>query len=145
MDKFLQGKFAIVTGGTRGIGRAITESLLDAGASVAICGRSPASVDRALGELAGRGNVIGLSADVSKPEDVEKLFRLADDKFEGLDILINNAGVGVFRSVADLTIEDWRATIETNLSGVFYCSHEALLRFKKRGGGYAINISSLAG
>src|SRR6266498_1466800 len=106
MDKFLLGKYAIVTGGTRGIGRSITESLLDAGASVAICGRSQKSVERAMGELAARGNVIGKSADVSKPEDVESLFRLADEKFEGLDILINNAGVGVFRSVADLTIED---------------------------------------
>lgn len=145
MEKFLQGKVAIVTGGTRGIGRAITESLLDAGASVAICGRSQNSVDRAVDELATRGNVIGKRADVSKPQDVENLFRFMDEKFEGLDILINNAGLGVFRSVADLTIEDWRSTIETNLSGVFYCSREALSRFRKRGGGYVINISSLAG
>src|SRR5437763_3632927 len=126
MDRFLQGKIAIVTGGTRGIGRAITESLLDAGASVAICGRSQSSVDRAVGELAARGGVIGKSADVSKPEDVENLFRFVDEKLQGLDILINNAGLGVFRSVVDLSIEDWRSTVETNLSGVFYCSREAL-------------------
>lgn len=145
MDKFLQGKSAIVTGATRGIGRSIAELLLDAGASVAVCGRSQSSVDRAVEELATRGTVIGASADVGKPEDVQELFRLADEKFGGLDVLINNAGIGVFRSVADLTVDDWRSTLETNLSGVFYCSREAVPRFQKRGGGYVINISSLAG
>ena len=145
MDKFLHGKFAIVTGGTRGIGRAITESLLEAGASVAICARSQESVDRALSELAGKGQVIGKPADVSQPQDVENLFRYADEQFQGLDILVNNAGIGVFRSVADLTIDDWRSTVDTNLSGAFFCSREAMSRFRKRGGGYVINISSLAG
>lgn len=144
MDKFLENKFAVVTGGTRGIGRAITESLLDAGAAVAICGRSQKTVDRALAELSGRGNVAGQVADVARPEDVAAFFRLVDDKFKALDILVNNAGLGVFRSVADLTVEDWRATIDTNLSGAFYCAHEALPRLRKNGG-YVINISSLAG
>lgn len=145
MDKFLQGKYALVTGATRGIGRSIAEGLLDAGASVAICGRSQASVDRALSQLSARGNVIGTAADVSRPEEVANLFRFTEAKFQALDFLVNNAGVGVFRSVADLSIEDWRSTLETNLSGVFYCSREALSRFRKKGGGYIINISSLAG
>jgi|SRR5947209_4477821 len=145
MDQFLQGKYAIVTGGTRGIGRSIVETLLDAGAAVALCGRSQGTVDQALRELAGRGNVIGQKADVSRAEDVSAFFQFVEQKFNRLDILVNNAGLGVFRSVADLTIEDWRNTIETNLSGVFYCCHEALPRLRKSGGGYVINISSLAG
>ena len=145
MDKFLQGRYAVVTGGTRGIGRAITESLLDAGADVAICGRSQEAVDRAVNEMKARGNVIGHAADVGRPEDVAGFFEFVDRAFGKLNILVNNAGVGVFRSVADLTVEDWRTTLETNLSGVFYCCHAAIARFRKSGGGYVINISSLAG
>lgn len=145
MDQFLEGRLAVVTGGTRGIGRAIAESLLDAGASVAICGRSEDAVGRAVGELGSRGKVIGRKADVGKPEDVSGFFRFVEEKFQGLDILVNNAGLGIFRSVADMMVEDWRAMLDTNLSGVFYCSREALPRLRKRGGGYVINISSLAG
>ena len=145
MNKFLQGKSAVVTGGTRGIGRAITESLLDAGADVAICGRSQDAVDRAVKEMGARGNVIGQAADVGRPEAVAGFFKFVDGAFGKLNILINNAGVGVFRSVADLTVDDWRTTLETNLSGVFYCCHEAIARFRSSGGGYVINISSLAG
>jgi len=145
MNQFLDGKFAIVTGGTRGIGRAITEMLLECGAAVAICGRSAESVDKALRELSGRGNAIGMAADVGKPADVARLFRFVVEKFGTLDLLINNAGVGVFAKVADMTVEQWRQTLDTNLSGVFYCSHEALSTFQRRGGGYIINIGSLAG
>lgn len=145
MEKFLQNRFAVVTGGTRGIGRAIAESLLDAGAAVAVCGRSQKNVDEAVRELAARGNAIGRVADVSRAEDVAALFAFVDEKFPSLDILVNNAGLGVFKSVADLSMEEWRTTIDTNLSGSFYCSHEALPRLRKNGGGYVINISSLAG
>jgi NAD(P)-dependent dehydrogenase (short-subunit alcohol dehydrogenase family) len=145
MDRFLDGKFAIVTGGTRGIGRAITEMLLECGASVAICGRSAKGVDAALRDLHTRGNVIGMAADVSNPDDVASLFRFVVEKFGALDVLINNAGVGVFAKVANLTVEQWRQTLDTNLSGVFYCSHAALSTFQRHGGGYIINISSLAG
>ncbi len=68
-----------------------------------------------------------------------------DSDFGGLDILINNAGQGVFRKVAEMTDEDWRGNIELNLNGAFYCAREALHRFQTRGGGYIVNISSLAG
>jgi 3-oxoacyl-[acyl-carrier protein] reductase len=145
MDRFLEGKYAIVTGGTRGIGRAVAESLLEAGAGVAICGRSAQGLKRAVSELSAGGRVTGVTADVSKPEDVAALFRHVDEQFGALDILINNAGVGTFASAADLTIEQWRTMIGTNLDGAFYCSHEALTRFRKRGSGFIVNISSLAG
>jgi NAD(P)-dependent dehydrogenase (short-subunit alcohol dehydrogenase family) len=145
MDHFLAGNYAVVTGGTRGIGRAIAEALLDHGASVAICGRSVAGVQAAIEELNKRGQAIGIAADVGKPEAVASLFRFVEERFPKIDILINNAGIGIFRSTADLTIEDWQATIDLNLSGVFYCCREALAGFRKQGSGYIINIGSLAG
>jgi 3-oxoacyl-[acyl-carrier protein] reductase len=76
---------------------------------------------------------------------VSKFFKLVDEQLGGLDILVNNAGIGIFRSVADLSYEDWKTTLDTNLSGVFYCCHEAVPRLRHRGGGAIVNISSLAG
>lgn len=141
----LSNKYAVVTGATRGIGRAIAERLLAEGASVAICGRSPQSTQRAIGELRERGNAIGLGCDVSDPAQVSQFFRFVSENFPGLDVLVNNAGVGVFRPAGELTVEDWRKVVDTNLSGTFYCSREAVPFMKRRGGGYVINISSLAG
>ena len=141
----LSGKLAVVTGGTRGIGRAIAERLLREGAAVAICGRSDQSVETALGELRPLGRVFGIAADIAQVDRVSAFFAAVDREFGGLDILVNNAGQGVFGKVADLTIEQWRANIELNLNGPFYCSREALARFRRRGGGFIVNISSLAG
>ena len=140
-------KACLVTGGTRGIGRAIAKMLLTEGAEVAICGRKPEAVDPPSRELATEtgGKVKGKVADVKKHEQVGELFQFVDAHFGGLDVLVNNAGVGVFRPVSDLTLEEWRSTIDTNLSGAFYCSREALFRFVTRGGGYIVNINSLAG
>lgn len=145
MTRFLEGKFAVVTGGARGIGRAITESLLDAGASVAICSKSGKSLEKAVAELEGRGTVIGRPVDVSHAKEVTEFFTFIETKFPRIDVLVNNAGVGIFRNISDMTVEEWQRTIDTNLSGAFYCSHEALARFRKHNGGYIINISSLAG
>jgi NAD(P)-dependent dehydrogenase (short-subunit alcohol dehydrogenase family) len=142
----ITGKIAVVTGGTRGIGRAIAERLLGEGASVAICGRTRESVDRAVGGLQGRGGkIFGHPADVTDSAQVREFFEAVDGAFGGLDILVNNAGAGVFRKVAEMTVEDWHRNIDLNLNGPFYCSHEALERFRRRGGGFVINISSLAG
>ena len=136
-----------MTGASRGIGRSIAEALVRSGAAVAICGRSAEGVHQAVQEMAEQmgSRVTGMAADVGRPEEVEALFRFADQSLGGLDILVNNAGVGVFRPVADLSLEEWRQTIETNLSGAFYCCREAMPRFRQRGGGFVINISSLAG
>jgi 3-oxoacyl-[acyl-carrier protein] reductase len=121
--------------------------LLNEGAEVVICGRRQEFVDRAVRELAAEtgGKVKGKVADVKKHEQVGELFQFIDTHFGGLDVLVNNAGVGVFRPVQEITLEEWRSTIDTNLSGVFYCSREALFRFVTKGGGYIVNISSLAG
>jgi NAD(P)-dependent dehydrogenase (short-subunit alcohol dehydrogenase family) len=147
MDRFLENTTAIVTGGTRGIGYAIAAALLEAGASVAICGRSAQSTEQAVTQLSSqsKSKVVGAVADVGKPDQVSTLFQTVDRELGSPGILVNNAGAGHFASVAELTIEAWTTTIETNLSGVFYCCHEALPRFKKLGGGYVINIGSLAG
>jgi 3-oxoacyl-[acyl-carrier protein] reductase len=147
MEPFLNGKHAVVTGGTRGIGRAIGDHLLRAGAAVAICGRTRQSVDRAVTELkqSTGGDVFGIATDVSNQDHVARFFEAVDSRFGGLDILVNNAGAGVFRGMQDLTLEDWRNTIDLNLTGVFYCCHYALPLLRKRGGGYIIQISSLAG
>jgi NAD(P)-dependent dehydrogenase (short-subunit alcohol dehydrogenase family) len=141
----LNGKNAIVTGGTRGIGRAIAERLLRDGTAVAICGRTQTSVDRAVAEMQTLGRVFGTVADVSTVEGARALFAAVDGEFGGLDILVNNAGQGRFRKVGEMTPEEWHLNIDLNLNGAFYCAHEALARFAARGGGFIVNISSLAG
>jgi 3-oxoacyl-[acyl-carrier protein] reductase len=142
----ISGKTAVVTGGTRGIGKAIAEALLKEGASVAICGRSRESLEDALGGMRQNfsGRVSGEICDVSNSNDVRNFFRTVGDRLGGLDILVNNAGVGKFSPIADLSIEDWNAVIGTNLNGVFYCTKEAMSLFRRHGRGYIINISSLA-
>ena len=143
----MNNKICLVTGATKGIGRAIARKLLEEGAQVVICGRRQPEVDQAVAELHAEtgGKVAGKAADVRKHEDVAGLFHFVDASFGGLDVLVNNAGVGVFRSVSELSVEDWQLVLETNLSGTFYCCREAFPRFQTRGGGYIVNISSLAG
>jgi NAD(P)-dependent dehydrogenase (short-subunit alcohol dehydrogenase family) len=141
----IAGKKALVTGASRGIGRSIAELLLKAGVEVAICGRDRENVRKAVAELSPLGRVVGEPADVAKESEVSNLFRSIDAQLGGLDILVNNAGVGIFRSVADASIDEWKAILETNLSGVFYCCREAIPRMRTRGGGFIVNISSLAG
>ena len=139
-----------MTGGTRGIGYAIAGALSRAGATVVISGRTDAGVSEAVRLLntasAGeaRGKVLGKAADVRANADVEELFAWIDRETGGPDILVNNAGIGLFKSTAELTVEEWQRTLETNLSGAFYCSRAALARLRKRGG-YIINIGSLGG
>ena len=145
MSTSLAGKRALVTGGTRGIGRAIVEQLLEAGAHVVFCGRGDSDWAEAELRAAGFQNVYATGCDVSIPEHVAGLFQFADAKLRGLDILINNAGIGIFKPTSELTIEDWRKTLDVNLSGTFYCSREALTRMCGNGGGYIVNLSSLAG
>ena len=143
-NPFLQGKTALVTGGSKGIGFAIAEQLLHAGAAVVICGRDPSALDHAVSQLSPQGHIRAVPCDVSDPQAVEAMIA-ALDAAGGFDILINNAGVGIFKSVEQLTIEDWKKVIDINLNGIFYCSHFAIPVLKKRGGGPIINIGSLAG
>jgi len=147
MTAELTDKVALVTGGTRGIGFSIARALLAERASVFVCGRDTATLKSAMEDLerAARGRVDGMAADVRRYEDCRKVVRAAAERFGGLDILVNNAGIGVFKPVDQLTPEEWDTTIQTNLSGVFYCCREAIPFMRQRGGGYIFNISSLAG
>jgi NAD(P)-dependent dehydrogenase (short-subunit alcohol dehydrogenase family) len=139
----LDGKVAVVTGGTKGIGRAIAEALLEEGARVVVGARTASEVEAAADEL-GEG-ARGVVCDVRKPEDCAALVDAAVEAFGGLDIMVNNAGVGVFKPVEELSVEEWDRVQETNVSGVFYCSRAAIPRLRERGGGWIINIGSLAG
>src|ERR1041385_6782532 len=143
----LSNKIAIVTGGTKGIGRAIAEALVTAGAGVAITARNDDEIGKTVAELKklGAGTAAGYVCDVRDYEQVKSVVAEVAKEFGGLDILINNAGVGIFSSVESMRVEDFRAVLETNVFGVFYCCHEAIPPMKQRGGGYIINISSLAG
>lgn len=144
-QKSIENKVAVVTGGTRGIGRAIAARLLEEGVRVALCGTRQKSVDDAVAALASAGEVFGMVADVSKLEDVRRFIRAVQQKYGAAHILINNAGAGSFASVGQLTPEAWEKMIALNLTGAYYCSHEILPIFEQAGGGDVINIGSLAG
>ena len=143
----LTGKTAIVTGGTRGIGRAIAKSLATAGAKVAITARNEEELAKTVSRLneTGAGSVAGYVCDVRDYDQVKSVFAEIVSDAGGIDILVNNAGIGIFAPVESMSVEDFRAVLETNVFGVFYCCHETIPIMKQRGGGYIINISSLAG
>jgi 3-oxoacyl-[acyl-carrier protein] reductase len=143
----LNGKTAIVTGSTKGIGRAIAEALVREGMNVCISARHADEVEQAVRELGDvcEAGVTGAVCDVRDYDEVKALVEHTVAEFGGLDVLVNNAGIGIFGRVEETTPEDFRAVLETNLFGVFYCCREAIPQMKKRGGGYIINISSLAG
>jgi NAD(P)-dependent dehydrogenase (short-subunit alcohol dehydrogenase family) len=130
------GRVALVTGGSRGIGAAIAKALVEAGASVASTSRS--------GGVASSAKLRQITADVRNPGEASRAVEETVAEFDGLDILVNNAGVGLFANVTDMSPEQWHDVIDTNLSGVFYCCHAAIPHLRKRGGGWIINISSLA-
>ncbi|MGH9369961.1 MAG: SDR family oxidoreductase [Vicinamibacterales bacterium] len=137
------GKVALITGGSRGIGFAIAETLAAQGASVVVTGRTTGDLDEA-GTRLGEG-ALAIRADARRPDDAQRAVDQAVERFGGLDVLVNNAGVGVFANIADMTVPEWQSIIETNLGGVFYFSRAALPHLRRRGGGWIINISSLAG
>lgn len=141
----LQGQIAIVTGGSRGIGRAITEALLAEGVEVAICARSEDSLSPALREMRPAGRVLGQPCDVGRWEQVEAFYGFVDREFGGLDILVNNAGTRHFAPVDELSPAAWSDVIDTNLSGPFYFSRLAVPRMRQRNGGFILNVGSLAG
>jgi 3-oxoacyl-[acyl-carrier protein] reductase len=138
----LGGRVALVTGGSRGIGRAIAEALIAHGARVIITGRNADNLERAEKQLGAA--VMAVQADVRATDDVQRAVRRGVDRFGAIDILINNAGVGVFKNAADMSVAEWQTVLETNLSGVFYACRAVIPHLRERGGGWIINISSLA-
>lgn len=146
MTKDLSSKVAIVTGGTKGIGYAIAEAFARNGASVFICGRDANDLNAALEKLSGDGKAAGTTCDVRREDQVKAMLAECGRVFGGVDILINNAGMGYFeKTVEEMSSDEFRQTLETNLFGVFYACHHSIPLIKQRGGGYIINISSLAG
>lgn len=149
MDQSPSPRVALVTGGSKGIGRAIAASLLESGIHVLITGRDPRALESACGDLAiqahrGAARLEWFAGDVRHESDARAMVAAAVSRFGGLDILINNAAVGIIVETAAMTGEQWRETIETNLNGVFYCTHAAIPHLRQRGGGWIVNISSLA-
>lgn len=142
----MKNKIAVVTGGTKGIGYAIAEKLLESGAKVFICARNKPDLRHALERLSASGRVEGEVCDVRSEEQVRMMLEECARIFGGIDILINNAGIGIIgKTVEEMSGDEFRQTLETNLFGVFYACHYAVPMLRKRGGGYIINISSLAG
>ena len=139
-----QEKTALITGGSKGIGFGVAETLLKMGYKVAITSRSLSSAEKAAEKLSGSGEVLPLEADVRNFESQQKAVDKLMGKWGRLDVLVANAGIGNFGSVEDLTIEEWNETIDTNLNGVFY-SIKATVDALKKSEGYIITISSLAG
>jgi 3-oxoacyl-[acyl-carrier protein] reductase len=139
----LQNKNAIVTGGTKGIGRAIAAALIAEGLSVCVAARRHPEIDQTVKELGERAS--GFVCDVRHNDQVQALIDHTVKELGGVDVLVNNAGVGIFETVEETSPEDFRAVLETNLFGVFYACHTVIPEMRRRGGGYIINISSLAG
>ena len=142
----LQGKTALITGGSKGIGYGIAESLLREGMNVAITSRSAETAEEAVSRLAqaGAGKVIGITADVRDFGAQQAAVAATLNAFGSLDVLVANAGLGHFAPVTSLTPEQWHETIDTNLTGVFY-SLKAALDALVQSQGYFISIASLAG
>ncbi len=142
-------RITLVTGGTRGIGYAIADALLKDGGEVAITGTTTDNVMQAEYKLAtsvnDSGRVAGIVCDVRDPASVETAVRTAVARFGGLDALVNNAGVGTGRPIEDMSHDEWDRIIGTNLTGVFNCCRAVIPHLRTRGGGWIVNISSLAG
>ena len=138
----------MVTGGTRGIGYAIAAALLKSGDAVAITGTTQQGVDRAADKLRESGadpaRIMAVACDVRDAAAVEQMCAGVAKRFGGIDVLINNAGVGAFSPVADMSYDEWNRVIGTNLTGVFHCCKAAIPHLRQRGGGWIISISSLA-
>ena len=149
----LADKVAVVTGGSRGIGTAVAAALLSRGSRVVVCGRSADALAAARQQMLGalpdaqRAQRLEVVAcDVRDADQVQRVVDRAESRFGGLDILVNNAGIGRFgEDLAAQSSADWRAVIDTNLNGVFHFCRAAVPALRRRGGGWIINVSSLAG
>src|SRR5687768_6958401 len=142
----IENKTILITGGSKGIGYGVAEALVKKSAKVAITSRSQAAADEAAARLnkLGKGEAIGIEADVRNASAQQKAVDLVLKKWEKLDVLVANAGLGYFGSIETLSNEQWLETIDTNLTGVFY-SIKASIPSLKESKGYIITMASLAG
>ncbi len=142
----LEGKVAVVTGASKGIGKAIAVALADAGAKVVLAARTPKTVEQAASDIRETGaHAIAIPTDVTDIDAVQNLIQCTLETYQSLDILINNAGSGVFGTVADFDPSDWDSVINSNLKGVYLCAKYALPHLlAQQGGGQIINVLSIA-
>ena len=134
----------VVTGAGRGIGACVAESFARDQARVVIAERDEATGSRTeTGIRDGGGEVLFVRTDVGLPEEIEQLFARVREVYGGVDVLVNNAGFGRTGSLHELTVDDWDATMNTNLRGAFLCAREAARSMRERGGGAVINIASI--
>ena len=143
----LKDRVAIITGGSRGIGRAIALAFAREGAKVVIVGKNKSRCDEAADDICKKGGVaIGIPADVSKEEDVDRMVKETKDKFQRIDILINNAAVNLpYRPITDLSLDEWNWVVGVNLTGMFLCSRAVLPEMIAKRWGKIINMSSIGG
>src|SRR5687768_1724933 len=142
----LSGRTAIVTGGSRGLGKEMAEGLAEAGASLMLCARRTEWLEETLNEFEQRGfDVAGKTCDVSKQGDVQALVDDAVKKFGSVDILINNAGVSWGAMPEEMTLDEWQKVIDVNLTGCFLMAQAAGREMLKQNKGSIINIASIAG
>ena len=140
----LKDKVAYITGGTKGIALGTAKTLLDAGMRVAISGRNLEKAKEVAASLGDTSKIIGLSSDVSNFDDEQKAVEQIIQHFGQLDVVLANAGVGIFNSVDELELEEWNQMINTNLTGVFHTLKASVEELKKSEG-YYITLASLAG
>lgn len=139
-------RVALVTGATRGIGRAIAMALADAGFCVAVLARTEKDVHAVTAEIHRRGGTsLPIPADVTEPRDVQRAFQTVLNAFSVLDILVNNAGTGIRKPFERMAPDEWDCLIDLNLKGLLYCTQVALQHMKPRRRGCIINIASRAG
>lgn len=142
----LDGRRAVVTGASRGLGRAIALGLADAGADVAVLARSQDDLDACASEITGRGRrTIAIPTDVTKSAEVVAAFDTIEREWGGLDILVNNAGTNIRQPALETSDDVWRTILQTNLDSAFFCSREAGKRMVSAGYGRVITIGSVAG
>jgi NAD(P)-dependent dehydrogenase (short-subunit alcohol dehydrogenase family) len=143
----MQGKVAIVTGGGSGIGKAVALALANVGYAVVVAGRRREALESVAGAAAGSGRIVAVPADVTDPSSVKSLFGATRDAYGRLDLLFNNAGVGAPPiPLEDLTYDQWKTVVETNLTGAFLCTQEAIRLMKDQmpRGGRIINNGSIS-
>jgi 3-oxoacyl-[acyl-carrier protein] reductase len=142
----LAGQVALVTGASRGIGRAIAMALAEAGCDLALAARSQAELDVVAGAVRTHGRrCVAIATDVGVPAAVARLVSHALTELGRVDILVNNAGVGARGTVEELAVDDWQRVLATNLTGPFLCSRAVIPAMKRQGSGVIVNISSGAG
>lgn len=140
----IEGLTVYITGGTKGIGKGIAKSLVDQGLNVAISGRNATDAIAVARELGDESRVLGIQSDVRNFEDEQRAVAEIIAKFGKLDVVIANAGLGKFAPIDEMTLEDWNAMIDTNLTGVFHTLKASVEQLKQHKG-YYISIASLAG